>query len=168
MRGFTLIESIIYIGLFGIMCTGIFVSMYPLFTNAERLSKNILTESETVFILNKINYALSQGITSLESSITEPEEGMTSDTLTIENDAGEIFSFAVDTSNSFCSPPRVCNFITYAEGLKLALPLHNERIFIEHFSVTHIAPTAETSRRINVSFVANGILVGPITFFPHF
>ncbi len=168
MRGFTLIETIIYIGLFSIMSTGIFISIYPLFTNAERLSKNILREGETMFLLNKIQYAITQSITSSHGVINEPVEGASSDTLVITSVSGETFMFTHDASNIFCTPPRHCNIITYEENGATSSPLNNERVSIEHFNVVHKASTASTSRRLEVSFTANDIPIGPVTYFPHF
>ena len=96
-KGFTLIETIIYIGLFGIMCTGIFVSMYPLFTSAQRLTSNILIDSETAFILAKIEYALYNGITSPSATISSPSLGSSGSMLTITNGT-QLYQFKADAS----------------------------------------------------------------------
>ena len=57
--GFTLIETLIYIALFGIILTGVITAAYPLITGADRLSQRVTAESEAAFVLHKIAWALS-------------------------------------------------------------------------------------------------------------
>jgi len=166
-KGFTLIETIIYIGLFGIMCTGIFASMYPLFTSAQRLTTNILIDSETTFILSKIEYALSNGITSPTGTITSPSAGTTGSTLTITN-ISQLYKFKVDTLGTFCTVPVSCKVLTLALGSNGAIPLNSQRVNIENFSVTHNAPSVNALRSLDISFTANGVAVGPIRYYLRF
>ncbi len=166
-KGFTLIETVVYIGLFGIMCTGIFVSMYPLFMSAERLSSNILIESETAFILAKIEYALSNGITSPSGIISSPDSGSSGSILTITN-GSQLYEFKVDTSGTFCAAPVACTILTLAVGSNDPLPLHSQRVHIENFVVTHTAPSATALRSLAISFTSNGVAVGPIRYYIHF
>lgn len=167
-HGFTLIETILYVGLFGIMFTGIFLSIYPFFTGAERLSKNIATESETAFILSKIQFAISDTITSPHGQVTIPVEGETSDTLLLSYNTNEKYTFTEDATNAFCTPPLICNMLTLAEGASTPLPLNSERIDIKNFTVTHGAPSGNMPRYIDVSFDAHDTSVGPIRFYLHF
>ena len=51
--GFTLLETIIYIGLFGLIFSGILTSIYPILTGADRLTEDILINSEKEFIFAK-------------------------------------------------------------------------------------------------------------------
>jgi type II secretory pathway pseudopilin PulG len=167
-RGFTLIETIIYIGLFSLIFTGIFVSIHPLFTGAARMTRNIAIEGESAFILAKIEYALSDTITAQEGTITTPTEGATSTTLVVEFDGAERFAFALDNSNSFCSAPLVCKMLTLSEDGAAAQPLNAGRVQIENFSVTHVAPTGGAPRYLDVSFTANGEAIGPVRYYLHF
>jgi type II secretory pathway pseudopilin PulG len=167
-RGFTLLETIIYVGLFGIMFTGIFISIYPFFTGAERLSRNIATEGETAFVLNKIHYALAQGITSSADVVTTPAEGATADKLIITQGASEHFRFEEDLTNTFCTPPLICKMLVYSENGTTTKPLNAERVLIENFSVTHTAPNGDTPRYLDISFTANGVPVGPVRYYLHF
>jgi type II secretory pathway pseudopilin PulG len=167
-RGFTLVETIIYIGLFALMFTGIFTSMYPIFTNAEKLTKNILTEGETAFILSKLHYALAQGISDPTRFITSPSQGNEGNELVINDGGVELFRFEEDLSNTFCTPPRVCGFITYSEDSDDPLPLNAERVFIEDFLVKHVAPNGDMPRYVEISFTANTVPIGPIVYYLHF
>ncbi len=173
IRGFTLMETIIYVGLFGIMFTGIFMSIYPFFTGAERLSRNIATEGETAFILAKIQYALASGIIDSSSSVTTPAEtgATTSDKLIIKNSSGvQVFKFEQGTSTLFCPPPSItCGRLDYATS-SATTTLNAERVPIEHFTVTHHKPDPVTHapRYLEVSFNANNVAVGPVTYYLHF
>lgn len=167
-RGFTLIETILYVGLFGIMFTGIFLSIYPFFTGAEKLSNSIATESEIAFILSKIQFAITDTVTSTQGQITIPAEGETSNTLSLSYNTNERYIFAEDATNAFCTPPLTCSMLTLAEGPHTPLPLNSERVDIKNFTVTHVAPTGNIPRSIEVSFDAHDVPVGPIRFYLHF
>jgi len=166
--GFTLIETIIYIGLFSLIFTGIFMSIHPLFTGAARMTNNIAIEGESAFILAKIDYALSDTITSSQGIVTTPAAGATANTLVMEFGGNEKFEFALDNSNSFCSAPLVCKMLTLSEDGAAAQPLNAGRVQIENFSVTHIDPPGEEPRYLDVSFTANGEHIGPVRYYLHF
>jgi len=166
--GFTLLETVIYIGLFSLMFTGIFVSIYPLFSSADRLTKNIAVEGESAFILAKINYALSSTITSSSGTITTPSAGNTANELVIKYGGVEKYHFALDTSNTYCTSPLVCTMLTVSKNGGTALPLNAQRVKIENFSVTHVAPANGEPRYLDVKFTAGGVPVGPIRYYVHF
>ena len=58
-QGFTLIEVIIYIGLFGILMSGIVIATYQLLDSGERNNKSVSIQEEGTFLNRKINWALS-------------------------------------------------------------------------------------------------------------
>lgn len=162
-HGFTLIETIIYVGLFGIMFTGIFVSIYPFFTGAERLSRNVTAEGETAFILAKIQYAL----TSTTTMIATPTLNSTDDTLTITNSSGEkLFTFTQGIATTgYCPPPRtVCGRLDYATSTNATSTLSAERVAIDDFTVVHHKEVGEP-HYVEISFTANNIFVGTSTYF---
>lgn len=167
-RGFTLIETVIYIALFGILCSGFFLSIYPFFTSAERLSRNIATEGEVTFILTKIQYALNDTITSPLGTIGTPREGETADSLTLFYDGVSRYEFGVDTTNAFCTPPLTCMMLTQTNSMSTPLPLNSERVTITNFQVTHHAPSQNSQRYLEISFSANDVPVGPIRYDIHF
>ena len=165
--GFTLVETIIYIGLFALIFSGIFVSIFPIFTGAERLTKNVAAEGETAFILAKIDYALSKTVTNTNSTSTIP---VSADQLTIKNGT-EKFSFTGTSSSKYCGPPPlVCKLLMLKVGdTGEYAPLNAQRVPIENFHVTQIlASTDGTPHSIDVSFKANGKQVGPIRYYLHF
>jgi type II secretory pathway pseudopilin PulG len=168
--GFTLIETIIYIGLFSLIFTGIFMSIHPLFTGAARMTRNIAIEGESAFILAKIEYALSDTITAPEGVVATPGAGATAAELVLTFDGDERFHFALDNSNTFCSAPLVCKMLTITKDNDplTTLPLDAGRVQIENFSVTHVAPAGGEPRYLDVSFTANGEPIGPVRYYLHF
>jgi type II secretory pathway pseudopilin PulG len=57
-RGFTLIEVVLYIGLFGILVGGVIIAAYQLLEGGDRNQVNILIQEEGTFLNRKINWAL--------------------------------------------------------------------------------------------------------------
>lgn len=167
-RGFTLIETIVYIALFSIIFVGIFVSIFPIFTSAERLTKNIATEGESAFILSKINYALNSTITDANGTITTPSAGNTATSLVLSYSGTEKYRFAMDTSGTYCAAPLLCQMLTVSTNSGTALPLNASRVNITNFSVKHVAPSGGTPRYLDISFDANGVHIGPVRYFLRF
>lgn len=57
-RGFTLIETIIYLALFSILMAGILSSVYILFESSDRNQSKATLQEEKEYLLGKINWAL--------------------------------------------------------------------------------------------------------------
>lgn len=58
-RGFTIIETLIYLALYAIMITGIVSAAYLLFASGDRNQAKAELQEEKNYIIAKINYALS-------------------------------------------------------------------------------------------------------------
>lgn len=168
-RGFTLIETIIYVGLFAMLFTGIFVSIYPFFTGATRLTQNILTDGETAFVLAKLQYGLTASMTSSASVITTPAEGATADKLIIKNGANEVLHIEIGTTCTTPSP-LVCKMLMFSQNGAVLQPLNADHVQFDSFSVRHYAPNMSTGapRYLEVSFTANRKTVGPIRYYLNF
>lgn len=80
--GFTLIETIIYIALFGLLIGGAVVTSFNLLEGSSKLGGGISADAEGNFILQKINWALT-GITASSSIIWSPSLGSTSTKLCV-------------------------------------------------------------------------------------
>ncbi len=59
MKGFTLIETIIYIALLGLIMTGALVSSYDLISSSQSSSGKTTVQEEGTFVERKIGWALS-------------------------------------------------------------------------------------------------------------
>lgn len=82
MRGFTLIETLIYIALLAFLLTSAVLTSYTLATNSDKLNVNTTTHDEGNFALRKMDWALG----SLKT-ISVPSSGY-SPTLTIVRNDG--------------------------------------------------------------------------------
>ena len=129
-KGFTLLETLIYIALLGMLLTGVLLTAYPLFTGAERITKNVTAEGEAAFILRKISWALSSA-----TSVSVPN----STTLTIQHaSAGQLkFDLNVDSLE-----------------LNDTFPLNASRAPVTSFSVTNTPASGGTPRYIAPAEVA--------------
>lgn len=56
--GFTLIEILIYIGLFSLVIGGLLFSVYGMIQGSSRLQKNVVINEEATFLLRKLDWAL--------------------------------------------------------------------------------------------------------------
>ncbi len=89
-RGFTLMETIIYIALFGLLMTGAVIAAYNLLDSGARNEKAVSIQEEGTFLNRKINWAL-LGATAITApdentlSITRPDLGANSPVIIKEN-----------------------------------------------------------------------------------
>ncbi len=77
-RGFTLIETLIYIALYSIIIGGAIVAVYTIFESAGRNQAEAMLEEEGMFLVGKLNWALSG-----TQIINTPAENATSSRLSI-------------------------------------------------------------------------------------
>ncbi|MDB5189667.1 MAG: hypothetical protein JWL82_624 [Parcubacteria group bacterium] len=78
MRGFTLLEVIIYLALFSILLGGAVICSFNLFTAAAYGGTRTLLTEESAFMLGKIEQSLSEDV-----QITEPRSSENADVLRI-------------------------------------------------------------------------------------
>jgi len=138
-KGFTLIETLIYIALFGIILTGVITAAYPLITGADRLSQRVTAESEAAFVLHKIAWALSSW--SVQSVVGG------GNTLTITFQVG--------------GPYNSIAFAQNANAIEMnSQPLTASRIKFSNFSVSTIIDppvgVGNAPHQLTVSFTADG------------
>ncbi len=70
--GFTLIETIIYIGLYGLIIGGVVIAAYSVFESIARNQTKAMAEQEGTFIIGKIDWALT-GATAVNVSVTQQQ-----------------------------------------------------------------------------------------------
>lgn len=154
--GFTLLETIIYVGLFGLIFSGIFASIYPFLTGSEKISSRIAAEGESAFIIRKIRHALNEGVTTPDDvGDIIPKTGNTDGESALL--IGEDFSFIQQGE-----------IIFYARDGGAPTALNADRVPITDFLVTHPEPEGQESHHLEISFTAGGQKVGPITYNLHF
>jgi type II secretory pathway pseudopilin PulG len=77
-KGFTLIETLVYIGLYAIIMAGAVISMYTLFESGERNQTKAMVQEEGNFLLAKVDWALTGART-----INLPVAGASGKTLSV-------------------------------------------------------------------------------------
>ena len=75
-NGFTLIEVIIYLALFGILMAGVMAAVYAIVEGGGRSQSKILIQEEGNFLLGKFNWALS-GASNISVAILPPSLSIT-------------------------------------------------------------------------------------------
>lgn len=93
--GFTLIETLIYIGLLGIILGSFLQTAYQIIESSNRMSEKVFVLEETNFLLRKIDFLLSSTV-----SVMKPRVGETGQTLEVNDENSHlILSFDSVTGN---------------------------------------------------------------------
>jgi type II secretory pathway pseudopilin PulG len=79
-RGFTLIETLLYIALFALVMGGFMVATYQVIASTTRTQEKVQVQEEGDFLLHKIDWALTGA-----SVIELPAVGATGDVLKVQN-----------------------------------------------------------------------------------
>jgi type II secretory pathway pseudopilin PulG len=143
--GFTLIETILYLGLLSLLIGGILISSYGLIRSSDAIKRKILTEEEANFLLSKIAWVLTGA-----SQVIAPAPGFSSGTtLALVNShiAPNPLRFDLDTASGILQLER---------GTSGAVSLNSANAKIENLSFHHIAPSFGKPRGVEVSFTMNG------------
>ena len=88
MRGFTLLECVLYIGLFGIVITGTVTCFYELSETANRNQTKSLLQAEGSYLLEKISYEIATSQSSHASFLY----GVPVSSISITPRTGTVFS----------------------------------------------------------------------------
>jgi hypothetical protein len=140
--GLTLIETIIYVALFGFILTGVVVSIYPIFSGADKTSRDVSREIESLFVLQKISWTISSA-----SSVSVAESN------------NELNVTTPDGNFIFRENNRAIEIKNAGGGFE---PLNSSRVRITDFKVNDYAVSEGAPRYIEIEFLADGLKIGPI------
>lgn len=143
-KGFTLIEVIIYLALFGILMSGAVVTAFSLFESSGRNQNSIMLQEEGSFILAKISATLSGA-----EAVILPDENSSGSTLSVvkwDAGAGNPIVINMDGDN-----------IVLSHSSNPSVPLNNSNVYITNLNFTHNQNLGEGSRpeSVTASFTAN-------------
>jgi prepilin-type N-terminal cleavage/methylation domain-containing protein len=125
--GFTLVEVLVYLGLFAILMTGMLATAFSMLEASDRDQTRVLMQGEGDFIVAKINWALT-GI----KDINSPFPGGSGSILSVNKWIGS----GVATTVDFRIPPGTEDMaITF--GGNDPVVLNNSNIQIENLLFTH-------------------------------
>lgn len=137
LRGFTLIETIIYAGLISFILSIAVLGTIMFVETKDRVAARIEVEEEASFLLGKITWALENA-----ASVTVPAVGASSSTLAVNrlnfSQNPIVFDVASDTMR-----------ISYAGGL--ATPLSSSNVKITSLIFQHIAGSASNDESVKAT-----------------
>lgn len=140
-RGFTLIETIVYIALLSILISGSILITYQITQGTENVNTKTTTDEEAHFLLRKIDWTLS-GIT----AINDPAAGSSGAGLSVDKINGpNPLVFDLDSGNVRLS--RASGGFTI---------LNSENVMVSGLLFEHIAPVGTKPAAVRVSFTLGG------------
>ncbi len=142
-KGFTLLETLIYITLTALIVTAVFATTYQLILNASEINTKNAIEEEGNFVLQKIEWALTGA-----SNITIPAQNSTSTVLSVEK-----YNF----SNNPIIFDQSGNQARIKIGTNPPLFLNNNSVLVENLLFEHLLPYSTSSiATVRTSFTMNG------------
>ncbi len=152
-KGFTLIETVIYIALFTIIMSLILTAFFQIFGSYNQNKGRIEIEGEANFIMQKIIWAMSGAQT-----INSPALNATSSTLSINkfNYASNPIVFSLSSSTAMLS-----------RGGSMALPISNNIVKISKLEFEHLPAQGDVPEGVkitlSVSATTSMVLMGSTT-----
>ncbi len=142
-RGFTLMEVVIYIGLFGILMSGAVAATYQLLQGGAKNEANIAIQEEGTFLIRKFNWALTS-----TSAVTVSD----GNTITITKLIGPDY----DATNE--NPLIITGqggIVTMQRGTSAALTLNASAYPVDNFAARTDSSSGKTA--VDITFSIKGI-----------
>jgi len=141
-RGFTLIETLIYIALVGLLIGSGVVASYYIIDASERGKADINSTAEAQFLIRKISWALT-GV----DAINSPASGTTGNQLSVHKNGSAFNPVVTDL---------VSGRARISESASAPVEITGDRVKIENLSFEHIAADTPKPAAIKISFTADG------------
>ena len=142
-RGFTLIETMIYIALFALLMSGAIIGAYNLYEGSNKNVAATGIQEEGVFLNRKINWAIS-----LAKTISPNPNG--GDTLTIipRSGLGVLSPIVISGSDN--------KSITLSRGSGMPMQLNSDRYPVSNVKFTYTAGIDDKPSSVSVNFLVQG------------
>lgn len=138
-NGFTLIETLLYIALLGIMLGGVIGIYYGFAGSQAQNSVQTLVQGESNFVMQKIAWAMSGAVT-----INQPAAGATSTTLSVNR---------YDSSANPLVFDLVSNNVRLSRSGGTAQPLINPRTTVKQLEFNHLAASGNQPEGLTITLV---------------
>ncbi len=147
-KGFTIIETIIYIALFSILLSGGFVTAFQLLQGSDVLAGKSTVQSEGNFVLEKISWAMS-GVKSIDYPTSLPD----SDKLRIVRHDGIQVDICLDGTKIRMQEVGIgslisCNLLLYT--------ITSDNVSVSNLKFHYIPQTGSSLAGITVNMTING------------
>ncbi|MES2087829.1 MAG: type II secretion system protein [Patescibacteria group bacterium] len=126
--GFTLIETLIYLALYGIIIGGTLVSVFNIFESHNRNQAKAMLEEEGAYLIGKIDWALS-GANSVDTPTTNKLAIERAELPTNQNP----LTFEITSGN-----------LTLTRGTNSGEILNNSNVKLQNLTFTHVTPSEES------------------------
>jgi len=150
MKGFTLIEVLIYSALIAMIISGSLIAVYQIIEGSDSIQNKIIIEQEANFLLSKIRWALTGA-----TAIISPTIGLASSTLSI-NKANYSENPIVFDLNS--------NNFRIKQGSGNPTILNNQNIAINNLIFEHLAANGSGPEGLKISLTVNNKLFTTIIY----
>jgi prepilin-type N-terminal cleavage/methylation domain-containing protein len=137
-RGFTLIESIVYIALLGLIMTGTVATAYQLVSSSGSLATKNMAGEEGNFVLHKLNWTLSSA-SILDTSVAHQ--------LTVTRHDGVTVVIKLNG-----------NEVDMKEGGGSFLPITTGNVTVSSFTFVDIPVVGTSPEGITATLVLNGLM----------
>ena len=134
--GFTLIEMLVYLGLFSILIGGALVAAFGIFESNGRNQTKAIVQTEGQFLTAKIDWALS-GIQSVDS----PPDGTPGALLQVTKYGGGTIKISLSSPN-----------VEIQRGVASAKILNNSNVEIKNLLFTHKKPSDGNQESVEARF----------------
>jgi Tfp pilus assembly protein PilE len=124
-RGFTLIETLVYLALYAIIISGALTAVYTILESSARNQTQAMVQQEGTFLIGKIDWAVSN-VSSIQSPVA------TGTALVVTKYDGNIVSVQQNGAN-----------LEISENAGPFQTLNNTNIGISHILFTHTLPDAD-------------------------
>lgn len=148
MRGFTIIEILIYVALMGFILLSTLTLFFPLMRSLELQNTLTSEQIEALFVQNKITWLLSQN-----GHIDTPTASEASSTLQVTT--AQHTQYTLTHSH---------HTLTLQTNTDSPLPLTRERSVVDFFFATHTPHTHMRAPTLEISFSLNGTSYGPFLY----
>ncbi len=149
MRGFTLIEAIIYIALLSVLMAGVLLATYSIFQTSGSLSSKTIVQEEGNFVLRKIDWALT-GTSSL-SLVTTPAPGAYASALSLTRYDGTQIDIRLNNATQLIELREGGLGGTY-------YPITTANVSATNLQFHYLAPSGTGPAGIEASTTINGIV----------
>jgi type II secretory pathway pseudopilin PulG len=136
LRAFTIIETVVYLGLFSILIGGAVVGAYNVFESAGREQTRAMLQEEGSFLIGKINWAVSGA-----SSVNTPGGGQFGSSLSVNKVTGLAGNGQPIIETVIINIPVSPGNIQIQNGANPAVTLNNTNVTITRLGFLHTLPT---------------------------
>lgn len=147
-KGFTLIETLLYIVLFSFIITGILLAVYNILEGSERTRQNAILEEEANFLLRKLTW----GLTGVRSpNVIAPPVSSTGPALTLTKDG-------LPVGENPITFDEVGGAVRLTRGSNPAAPLTSSNVIVSGLTITNLGTAGGATGGLIIDFQINGRL----------